>query len=257
MAVYVDHLGVVYYVTAQELAELEATALEYQHNAEAWAVGERDGVAVDSSDQTYHNNSKWYAQRAGLSAESAAEDAQLAGVYAEAAATGTLTIYARPFERIQASDGTDLLDSNSAPIYADAMSLDGMSKAIEDLRTRDSTLQQAIDAGRAYSLNLYETEKEERITADSTLQQAIDAGNDVFSKKTMPIQASDGTDLLDSDGDVISMDVYSYMETVAEIELLKAQISVMRSELAAARSYAKQLYDLVHRELESSYYEIS
>ena len=30
--------------------------------AEAWAVGNRDGSPVDSTDETYHNNSKWYAQ---------------------------------------------------------------------------------------------------------------------------------------------------------------------------------------------------
>lgn len=29
--------------------------------AEAWAVGQRDGVDVPSTDETYHNNAKWYA----------------------------------------------------------------------------------------------------------------------------------------------------------------------------------------------------
>jgi len=32
-------------------------------NAEAWAVGKRNGVPVGSSDPTYHNNSKWYAEQ--------------------------------------------------------------------------------------------------------------------------------------------------------------------------------------------------
>lgn len=32
-------------------------------NAEAWAVGKRNGVPVGSSDPTYHNNSKWYADQ--------------------------------------------------------------------------------------------------------------------------------------------------------------------------------------------------
>jgi len=32
-------------------------------NAEAWAVGKRNGVPVSSSDPTYHNNSKWYAEQ--------------------------------------------------------------------------------------------------------------------------------------------------------------------------------------------------
>lgn len=34
----------------------------FAEDAEAWAVGTRGGVPVSSSDETYHNNSKWYAQ---------------------------------------------------------------------------------------------------------------------------------------------------------------------------------------------------
>ena len=41
-------------------AVIEAGALA--EDAEAWAVGTRGGVPVPSSDETYHNNSKWYAQ---------------------------------------------------------------------------------------------------------------------------------------------------------------------------------------------------
>jgi len=35
-----------------------------EHNSEAWAVGERNGVAVGSDDVTYHNNAQYYAQQA-------------------------------------------------------------------------------------------------------------------------------------------------------------------------------------------------
>ncbi len=35
-----------------------------EHNSEAYAVGERAGVPVDTSDVTYHNNSRYYAQLA-------------------------------------------------------------------------------------------------------------------------------------------------------------------------------------------------
>ena len=35
-----------------------------EHNSEAYAVGERNGVPVDSSDVTYHNNARYYAQQA-------------------------------------------------------------------------------------------------------------------------------------------------------------------------------------------------
>ena len=42
--------------------DMGSTASEY--NAEAWAVGKRHGVDVSSTDQTYHNNSKYYAEQA-------------------------------------------------------------------------------------------------------------------------------------------------------------------------------------------------
>lgn len=34
-------------------------------DSEAWAVGQRNGVDVDSSDPTYHNNAKYYAEHGG------------------------------------------------------------------------------------------------------------------------------------------------------------------------------------------------
>lgn len=55
-----------------------------ESNAEAWAVGERKGVPVNETDQTYHNNSKYYAQQAGAIIEEAAAEA-----VAEAVAEGT------------------------------------------------------------------------------------------------------------------------------------------------------------------------
>jgi hypothetical protein len=40
-------------------------AADSESNAEAWAVGERGGTPVPSSDVTYENNSKYYAEQAG------------------------------------------------------------------------------------------------------------------------------------------------------------------------------------------------
>ena len=45
--------------------------MSYAHLSESWAVGERNGVPVPSSDDTYENNSKYYAGQAALSAETA------------------------------------------------------------------------------------------------------------------------------------------------------------------------------------------
>lgn len=40
-------------------------AADSESNAEAWAVGERGGTPVPSSDVTYENNSKYYADQSG------------------------------------------------------------------------------------------------------------------------------------------------------------------------------------------------
>ena len=42
-------------------------------DSEAWAVGERDGEAVEDTDPTYHNNSKYYSEQAYASSQSASQ----------------------------------------------------------------------------------------------------------------------------------------------------------------------------------------
>ena len=50
-----------------DLEEIVANAEAAETNAldaEAWAVGQRDGEDVPSTDEAYHNNAKYYAQQA-------------------------------------------------------------------------------------------------------------------------------------------------------------------------------------------------
>ena len=61
------------------------------NKAEAWAVGEKGGVPVGSTDPTYHNNSKYYAEQAAESAEALEEAQEIIDGYeadSEAYATG-------------------------------------------------------------------------------------------------------------------------------------------------------------------------
>lgn len=47
------------------LASQSATnASTSESNSEAWAVGKRGGIPVQTEDETYHNNSKYYAEQA-------------------------------------------------------------------------------------------------------------------------------------------------------------------------------------------------
>ena len=56
---------------------------EFVHDAEAWAVGERNGTPVGTSDKSYDNNSKYYANRA-LKAEENIADGKFIKFYTDA-----------------------------------------------------------------------------------------------------------------------------------------------------------------------------
>lgn len=62
--------------------------LDYRSDAEAWAVGQRLGEDVESTDPTYHNNSKYYSEQAADKASAASNSATAAADSAtQAAAT--------------------------------------------------------------------------------------------------------------------------------------------------------------------------
>lgn len=77
----------------QILNQYIAQADDYVEDAEAWAKGTRDGVAVGSSDETYHKNSKYYSEQGSASAsaaQSASNSAQGFADESEAWAKGTV-----------------------------------------------------------------------------------------------------------------------------------------------------------------------
>ena len=61
----------------------EQAAAASEENAEAWAIGKRDGSDVPSTDPAYHNNSKYYAGEASTSATNASASESAAGDSAE------------------------------------------------------------------------------------------------------------------------------------------------------------------------------
>lgn len=76
---------------AEEVQEIvDTAAAEVKGEAEAWAVGQRDGVDVPSTDPAYENNAKYYAGQAQDIADSIGIDATLsvAGKAADAKKTG-------------------------------------------------------------------------------------------------------------------------------------------------------------------------
>lgn len=59
-------------ISDSDLPMIVALATEQELNAEAWAVGTKNGTAVASTDPQYHNNSKYYKEQAATSATNAA-----------------------------------------------------------------------------------------------------------------------------------------------------------------------------------------
>lgn len=65
--------------SAEESAQYASESKNHSEDAEAWAVGERGGIEVDSEDETYRNNAKFYAVRSGqfaVESEQSAVDAR-------------------------------------------------------------------------------------------------------------------------------------------------------------------------------------
>ena len=70
------------------IQELESH-LDYAHDAEAWATGNRNGEAVPSTDETYHNNAKYYKDQAANGAGSAKNFSLDAEAWAKGTREGT------------------------------------------------------------------------------------------------------------------------------------------------------------------------
>lgn len=66
--------------------DAKADAETQAANAEAWAVGTRGGTDVSTEDETYHNNSKYYAEQTSTGVAAAAASASAAATSAGAAA---------------------------------------------------------------------------------------------------------------------------------------------------------------------------
>ena len=119
--------------TAQGKAETaQGKAEDSAEDAEAWAVGQRDGSDVESTDPTYHNNSKYHAEQASGSATSAAGSATAA-----AGSKSDSEAYA-----VGKRDGSDVSSGdpayhNNAKYYAgeaadSATAADGSADSAED-----------------------------------------------------------------------------------------------------------------------------
>jgi len=109
----------------------------YAEDSEAWAVGKRNGSDVPSSDDTYHNNAKYYSDNASTAATSAASDADRAEAAAESinVPDTTLTISGVAADSKATGDRIaelrNELDGGVVYNYTDGYGLDSAGNVVE------------------------------------------------------------------------------------------------------------------------------
>lgn len=64
-------------ISDTEIPAIVELARDEQYNAEAWAIGERNGVPVGPTDPQYHNNAKYWAEHAEYGALDALTDVEI------------------------------------------------------------------------------------------------------------------------------------------------------------------------------------
>lgn len=128
-------------------ADYADDAKQAAEDAEAWAVGERNGQPVTSTDETYHNNSEWYASQAHNSATMAAGSRDLARDWAvgPSGASGTPSdtnnaeYWAEQAAAAAAASGHTIEDHDGMP-YPNRTYLRFMDSVVQDDQENDRTL---------------------------------------------------------------------------------------------------------------------
>ena len=113
-------------ISAKDTAENKAQI------AEAWAVGQKDGTDVPSTDETYHNNAKYYSEQADIAKTDAetARDAAAQSASEAAESARTLTIDPTLMQSGQAADAKavgDEIDGLKSDLN-DKVSVDGVAE---------------------------------------------------------------------------------------------------------------------------------
>ena len=116
----------------------DASAANYSRDSEAWAVGQRNGSNVGTSDVAYHNNAKYYSEQADAFSNLAGahkDAAQLAAQQAAASATSAAG------SALDASDYADQAAASAASLTVDAALSDTSTNPVQN-----KVIKQAIDS---------------------------------------------------------------------------------------------------------------
>ena len=119
---------------AQDIAVIEEMAQKsvvYGDEAEAWAVGTRSGVEVEEGDETYHNNSKYYAEQAAGSAANASTSETNAKTSETNAAGSEATASAAATTATEAAASALTSETNAATSESNARTSETNAKTSE------------------------------------------------------------------------------------------------------------------------------
>ena len=174
---------------AQGKAETaETNADGYAEDAEAWAVGTRDGSPVGQTDPTYHNNAKYYAEEAERQEGRAAQDASDASDAKDAAVSAKNdAVDAKDLAVSAKNDAVDAKDSAvSAKNDAELAETGAVNAKNDAIDAKDAAVSAKTDAQTAK--NDAVSAKNDAVTAKTDAQtakdQAVSAKNDAQTAKS-------------------------------------------------------------------------
>jgi len=214
--------------SAAAAAASAAAIEEYEHDAEAWAIGKRGGTEVPSTDETYHNNSKYYAGQAGTSASTAASSAAAASTSennsassassAAASASSASTSAATATEKAgEASTSASAASTSAASAAGSATNAASSATAASASATAAGNAQTAAETAQGKAEDAQEAAEQAQSDAEAAAQSVSQSAAQISQN------ASDISDLKSASDEVL--------------EILKHPISYSKSDVSMSEYF--------------------
>lgn len=216
--------------------ESSGDAADYAADAEAWAVGQRDGVDVDTLDPTYHNNSKYYAGIAEAAAEEAGQHEASWESWAQRAETA-----AGNAEGSAAAAGQSKTDAEAAAQTATRKATEAGNSAA-DAAGSAASARQTVDGG----VGAINTAKEGALTAiGSAGSNAVGAVEQEGTTQVGRVTSEGNTQVnrVQTKGDeVLDSIPQDYSDLVDDVADLTRQLSDLETRLKSGDEEDAELH---------------
>lgn len=155
----------------EDAQDAKTDAEAYASNAEAWAVGKRGGVDVDSDDDAYHNNSKYYQGLAASSATTAGESAVAAAGSASDASDSATAAAGSASDAEDCADAAAVSETNAAAAQTAAETAQGKA---EDAQSAAEAAQSAAETAQGKAEDAQDAAEDAQDAAEDA-QEAAEA----------------------------------------------------------------------------------